>query len=91
MGTGQDGAVDGRLGLIVAPLGLLCGSWLAERYARRGHDDANLRVLQIATLLVVPFSVAYPLASTPELALGLWAMTSSSPCWAWARPMPPCR
>ena len=64
----------GGLGLIVAPLGLLTGSWLAERYAKRGKDDANLRVLQIATLLVLPFSVAFPLAPTPELSLGLWAM-----------------
>jgi MFS family permease len=63
----------GGLGLIVAPLGLLSGSWLAERFARHGNDDANLRVLQIATLAVIPFSVAFPLASTPELALGLWA------------------
>jgi MFS family permease len=65
----------GGLGLIVAPLGLLSGSWLAERFARRGHDDANLRVLQIATLLVIPFSVAFPLAPTPALALALWALT----------------
>ena len=63
----------GGLGLVVAPLGLLTGSWLAERYARRGLDDANLRVLQIATLLVAPFSVAFPLATSPGLALGLWA------------------
>ena len=65
----------GVIGLVVAPLGLLSGSWLAERYARRGHDDANLRVLQIATLAVVPFSVAFPLVASPELALGLWGMT----------------
>jgi len=64
----------GVIGLIAAPLGLLCGSRLAEHYARRGHDDANLRVLQIATLAVVPFSVAFPLVSTPELALGLWGL-----------------
>jgi len=64
----------GGLGLIVAPLGLLSGSWLAERYAKRGLDDANLRVLQIATVLVIPFSVAFPLAPTPALALGLWAL-----------------
>jgi MFS family permease len=63
----------GGLGLVAAPLGLLTGGWLAERYARRGYDDANLRVLQIATLLVIPFSVAFPLASTPELGLALWA------------------
>jgi MFS family permease len=65
----------GGLGLVVAPLGLLTGSWLAERYARRGHDDANLRVLQIATVLVIPFSVSFPLAPTPTLALALWALT----------------
>jgi MFS family permease len=64
----------GVIGLVAAPLGLLSGSWLAERYARRGHDDANLRVLQIATLAVVPFSVAFPLVASPELALGLWGM-----------------
>jgi MFS family permease len=64
----------GVLGLIVAPIGLLTGSWLAERYARRGYDDANLRVLQIATIAVVPASLAFPLASTPELALALWAL-----------------
>lgn len=64
----------GALGLAVAPLGLLTGGWLAERYAKRGHDDANLRVLQIATILVIPFSVAYPLAPTPEAALALWAL-----------------
>ena len=64
----------GGLGLIVAPLGLLTGSWLAERLARRGYDDANLRVLQIATLLVLPFSIAFPLASTPQLALVFWAL-----------------
>ena len=64
----------GGLGLIVAPLGLLTGSWLAERLAKRGYDDANLRVLQIATLLVIPFSVSFPLAPTPALALALWAL-----------------
>ena len=59
---------------MVAPLGLLSGSWLAERYARRGFDDANLRVLQIATLLVIPAAVAFPLATTPEACLALWAV-----------------
>lgn len=63
----------GGLGLAVAPLGLLAGSWLAERYARRGHDDANLRVLQIATIAVIPLSVAFPLVSTPAASLALWA------------------
>jgi MFS family permease len=58
----------------VAPLGLLTGGWLAEHLARRGCDDANLRVLQMATVLVIPFSIAFPLAPTPELGLALWAL-----------------
>jgi hypothetical protein len=64
----------GFLGIVVAPLGLLAGSWLATRFARAGRDDANLRVLQIATVAVLPFSVAYPLATSPDLALALWAL-----------------
>jgi MFS family permease len=63
----------GFLGIVVAPLGLLAGSWLATRFAKRGYDDANLRVLQFATLAVLPLSVAYPLATSPDLALVLWA------------------
>jgi MFS family permease len=63
----------GFLGIVVAPLGLLAGSWLATQFAKRGYDDANLRVLQIATLAVLPLSVAYPLATAPGVALVLWA------------------
>jgi len=63
----------GVLGLIVAPLGLMAGSWLAEHYARRGRDDANLRVLQIATIAVIPTSVAFPLMHSPEGSLAVWA------------------
>jgi MFS family permease len=64
----------GVIGLMVAPLGLLTGSALAERLAKRGHDDANLRVLQIATLAVIPTSIAFPLMSDPNLSLALWGL-----------------
>jgi MFS family permease len=66
--------MQGTLGLIVAPLGLMLGSWLAERLARRGHDDANLRVLLIATLLAIPVSAAYPLLDDPYWVMGGWAL-----------------
>ena len=49
----------GVIGLIVAPFGLMTGGALAERFAKRGYDDANLRVLQIATLAVIPTSIAF--------------------------------
>jgi MFS family permease len=66
--------LQGTLGLIVAPLGLLLGSFLAERYAARGRDDANLRVLQIATLGAIPVSVLYPLLDDPYWVMGGWAL-----------------
>jgi hypothetical protein len=65
----QIGFLQGLILLLVAPLGLMTGGWLAERYARRGHEDANMRVVLIATLAALPCSVLFPLMPTPELAL----------------------
>jgi MFS family permease len=64
----------GLAALIVSPVGLLVGGWLAEYYARRGRDDANLRVLQWATVAVLPTSILYPLMPTPAAALALYAL-----------------
>ena len=69
--TPQTAYKIGVISLILSPLGLLSGSWLAERFARRGYDDANLRVLQIATVAVVPTSILYPLMPDPNWALAL--------------------
>jgi MFS family permease len=65
------GYSQGLLLLVVTPLGLLTGSWLAERYAKRGYEDANMRVVLIATIAVLPTSIAYPLMPTGEWALTL--------------------
>jgi MFS family permease len=65
---------QGMVGLIVAPIGLLLGSALAERFARQGRDDANIRVLLIASVLTIPTSVAFPLMPTPELALAVFGI-----------------
>jgi MFS family permease len=67
----QVGYVQGLLLLIVSPLGLLAGSWLAERYARRGYEDANMRVVLIATVAVIPTSILFPLMPTAESALAV--------------------
>ncbi len=66
--------LSGVLGLVVAPLGLMLGGWLAERFTRQGMADANLRVLQFATLAVIPTSIAFPLIGEPELALVVWGL-----------------
>jgi MFS family permease len=65
------GYSQGLLLLIVTPLGLLTGSSLAEWYAKRGCDDANMRVVLIATIAVLPISISYPLMPTGEWALAL--------------------
>jgi len=73
-GVTKTALIQGSLGLIVAPLGLMLGSLLAERFARRGHNDANLRVLQIATIGAIPIAVSYPLLSDPYLVMAGWAL-----------------
>jgi MFS family permease len=66
--------MQGTLGLIVAPLGLMLGSWLAERFQRRGRDDANLRVLQLATVCAIPTAVCFPLLGDPHAVMAGWAL-----------------
>jgi MFS family permease len=73
-GVPRTAVIQGVLGLIVAPIGLMLGSALAERFARRGRDDANLRVLQIATIGAIPIAVSYPLLSDPHFVMAGWAL-----------------
>jgi hypothetical protein len=72
--VGQTAVIQGTLGLIVAPLGLMLGGWLAEYFAKRGHDDANLRVLQIATVCAIPVAITFPLLDDPYWVMGGWAL-----------------
>ncbi len=67
----QVGYTQGVLLLIVSPLGLLAGSWLAEWFAKRGYEDANMRVVLIATIAVIPTSILFPLMPTATLALAV--------------------
>jgi MFS family permease len=67
----QAAYAQGLVALAASLPGLLAGSWLAERYSRRGFDDANVRVLLIASILVVPTSVLSPLMPNAALALAL--------------------
>ncbi len=63
------GIISGLVFLIIWPLGSMLGSWLAERWHRQGHDDANVRVVVWSLALFVPLQVAMPLMPTPELAI----------------------
>lgn len=72
----QIGMIQGLVLLLVAPCGLLMGARLAERFARAGHADANMRVLILATAGGIPFTVLYPLMPTAELALLVYAVAT---------------
>lgn len=73
---GQVGLAVGTVLLTISPLGLIAGGYLAEWFAKKGYNDANMRVNLISTVIVLPTSILYPLMPSPYLALGLYAVNS---------------
>ena len=65
------GLVQGLVYLVVWPIGAMLGSALAERWTRKGLDDANMRVAVLAAALVLPGNILFPLMPTPELAVAV--------------------
>ena len=70
--AGYTGLMQGTVTLIGAPLGMIAGGTLASWYSRRGIHDANIRVVLIASVAIIPFAVLYPLMTSPWLALLLY-------------------
>lgn len=70
----QIGYSQGLIMLIVAPFGLGLGGWLAGWYARRGYDDANIRIVLIASIGILPLSILFPLMPDPRYALALYGL-----------------
>ncbi len=66
---GRLGLVLGLVWLIAAPVGAMLGGLLAERFARRGRDDANLLVVMISMAINIPFAILTPLMPTATLAV----------------------
>jgi MFS family permease len=66
----QVGYVSGLSIFVAMPIGLALGSWLAERYWKKGMSDGNVRVVVLSTLVSVPFGIAGPLMADPWLAVG---------------------
>ncbi len=75
-GPAQYGIIQGLVLLLIAPVGLAFGGWLAERWAREGRDDANMRVVVLATVAHMPFAIAYALMPSPYLALAAASLNS---------------
>ncbi len=78
---GEVGLITGFVILIVWPPGAMFGSWLAERWARQGKHDANLRVVLWGICLLVPGQILYPLMPTPELAVTVNAVNGFIAAW----------
>ncbi|MDE3109167.1 MAG: MFS transporter, partial [Acidobacteriota bacterium] len=69
--VGEYGLVQGLLSLCVMPIGALTGSLFAERLAKRGYDDANMRTVFVGQLLSLPGMILFPLMPTPGLSIAL--------------------
>jgi MFS family permease len=70
----QIGMVQGTITLIAAPLGLVAGGKLAERWAKQGRSDTNLRIMFYSLCLAVPLYVVMPLLQGPWLVLAVFAV-----------------
>jgi MFS family permease len=66
---GMIGLALGLTWLICAPLGAFAGGLLAERWARQGREDANMRVTLLALAINIPFATAAPLMPVAEWAV----------------------
>jgi MFS family permease len=73
----QYGVTQGIITMIISPIGLIGGGLLAEWLAKKGYDDANLRVVFISMVAHTPFAVLYPLMPTPTLALAVAAVNTT--------------
>jgi MFS family permease len=62
------GIVYGALTAIFGSAGIVSGGRLADRWLRAGRVDAGMRVCLLGALGSIPFSLAFPLVATPELA-----------------------
>jgi MFS family permease len=68
---GEPGPILGIMALIVSPIGLILGGWLAERMAAAGRKDANMRMVYLVTLPLIPVAIAFPLVDQVWLAFAL--------------------
>jgi MFS family permease len=65
---GEAGPTLGIISLIVSPLGLILGGWLAERMYAAGRKDANMRMVYLVTIPLIPVSILFPLVGSEWLA-----------------------
>ncbi|HKV38966.1 MAG TPA: MFS transporter [Blastocatellia bacterium] len=75
------GLILGVFFVTIMPVGAIVGSMLAERSARKGQDDANLRIVLLASVISIPGYVLSPLMPSGTLAVIVSAYALF--CGAW--------
>ncbi|GBL59624.1 MFS transporter [Pseudomonas sp. R3.Fl] len=73
--AGHVGVVYGSIVAVFGCLGIVFGGRLADRWAKRGKTDANMRVGLLAACLALPLSVIFPLLDDANLVALLMAPT----------------
>ncbi len=63
--------IQGTIAIVAAPIGMICGAKLSERWIKQGKLNANLTIALICLLVMVPISIITPLLPTPELMLSV--------------------
>lgn len=74
MTTGEVGLYYGTLMLVCGTVGTVAGGWISGRLVQRGHADANMRIVLVATVLKALPLIIGPLMPTPVLALAFMAV-----------------
>jgi len=62
----------GGLLVVLSPLGVYTGGWLADFFQRRGHRDATLKVALFAAAGLLPLSTVSAFVTNPDLVIALF-------------------
>jgi MFS family permease len=73
----QYGIIGGAILFVLAPAFMLASGFFAEWLAKKGYDDANMRVVFYGMLLHLPFAFIYPLMPDPHWAIVLASINTS--------------
>jgi MFS family permease len=73
----QFAPIMGVANMIIAPIGLMLGAWASEWLTKRGHADANMRLVFGVHIACLPLAVLGPLMPTFELSLALSLLSTT--------------
>ncbi len=70
------GVAYGTVIMIFGTFGIVAGGRLSDWMARRGHEDANMRVGLLAAICGIPSGIAFPLVPDANLSMAMVAVST---------------